>query len=152
MDKSDETKRKAEPKVVIFGNEVGDSKDEECCRENRFGRHFHFRNHRHHGSFVWGFFLILIGILFLLSNFGALPPIVWSQVAHLWPILIILIGLDILMGHSEVSDVISSLIGFLIFLTILGVILFNVSPQLIAGLPAGILNYFHTISVYLQLK
>ena len=113
MEKSNETKKKVDPKVVVFGNEVGDGKDEECCKEDSFGRRFHY--HHRHGSFTWGLFFILIGILFLLSNFGVLPPVVWSQVAHLWPILIILIGLDTLMGHSEVSEVISSFIGLFIF-------------------------------------
>jgi hypothetical protein len=152
MDKSDETKKKTDPKVVVFGNEVGDMKDEECCKEDHFGHRFHFRDHRHRGSFTWGLFFILLGLLFLLSNFGGLPPIVWSQVARLWPILIVLIGLDTLMGHSEVSEAVSSLIGLFIFLTILGVVFINISPQSINFLPAGILNYFHSIGAYLQIK
>jgi hypothetical protein len=151
MEKTKEKEKKAEPKVVVFGEEVGDQKNEECCKEDNSGRHFHF-HHRRHGSFTWGLFFVLIGILFLLSNFGALPPVVWTQVAHLWPVLIILIGVDTLMGHSEVSDLISGLIGLFIFATVLGVVLFNVSPNLLNGVPSGILNYFHTISGYLQLK
>jgi hypothetical protein len=149
MDKED-TKKKTEPKVVVFGNEVGDAKNEECCKENGSWRDFGRR--RRHGSFTWGLFFILLGLLFLLSNFGALPPIVWSQIARLWPVLIVLIGFDTLLGHSEVSEVVSSFIGLFIFLTVLGVVFVNVSPQLLQGLPAGILNYFHSISSYLQLK
>jgi hypothetical protein len=150
MDASNETKKKTEPKVVIFGNEVN-GEDEECCKDEKFGHRFHFR-HRRHGSFTWGLFFILIGLLFLLSNFGALPSTTWSQVARLWPVLIVLIGLDTLLGHSEISDVVSSLIGLFIFATILGVVFINVSPQTVNFLPSGILNYFHSISNFLQLK
>ena len=152
MEKSNEKEKKNNPKVVVFGREIGDEEDEGRFKDESFRRRFHFHYHRHHGSFTWGLFFILIGLLFLLSNFGALPPIAWSQFARLWPVLIILIGLDTLMGHSEVSEVISSLVGLFIFATILGVIFINVSPQLIAGLPTGILNYFHSISSFLQLK
>lgn len=140
-------KTKIDPKVVVFGNEVGEDQGRE---EVDYGRKFNVRRHR--GSLTWGLFFILIGFLFLLSNFGSLPPVVWSQIAKLWPILIILIGLDTLMGHSDASDVISSLIGLFIFGTILGVVLFNVAPSILVGLPHGILNYFGNISSYLQIK
>ena len=154
MDKTKDNEKKTKPKVMVFGEEIGNDNDNEYYEEDGSGRHFHFHHNRYrrHGSFTWGLFFILIGVLFLLSNFGALPAVTWSQLARLWPVLIILIGLDTLMGHSEVSEIISSAIGLFIFLTILGVILFNVSPQLIAGLPQGALNYFHTISIYLRLK
>jgi hypothetical protein len=138
-----ETKSKKEPKVVMFGSEVNSDNYE------GWGK---VRHHRRHGSFTWGLFFILVGVLFLLSNFGALPPVVWSQIAHLWPIVIIFIGIDTMLGHSEFSEIISSLIGLLIFATILGVILINVSPNLVSGLPAGVLNYFYAISSYLRLK
>jgi hypothetical protein len=150
MEKSEETKKGTEPKVVIFGNEVN-GKDEECCKDENIRGRFHFRHHRR-GSLTWGLFFILIGILFLLANFGALPPVVWSQLGRLWPVLIVFIGLDTLLGHSEISDIISSLISIAIFLTILGVILFKFSPQTINFLPAGILNYFHSVSNLVQLK
>ena len=88
-----------EPKVEIFGESV-DSHDVDNDYEDRFHFHQH-HHHHHHGSLAWGLALVLIGVLFLLSNFGALPPIVLTQILHLWPMLIILIGLDVLIGHSE---------------------------------------------------
>lgn len=136
-------KTKKDPKVVVFGNEVGeDEKTEEV--EQRF----QFRRHR--GSFTWGLFFILIGIVFLLSNFGSLPPIAWGQIVKFWPVVIILIGVDTLFGQSDISDLISSLIGLFIFLTILGVVFLNVAPQLLAGFPQGIMNYLNSINGYVQ--
>jgi hypothetical protein len=142
----DATETKSEPKVEIFGEGVGSKhKDRE-----RF--HYHLHCNHHHGSFAWGLALILIGFLFLLSNFGVLSPIVWGQVVHLWPVLIILIGLDVLMGHSEVSDVINSIIGLFVLATILGIIFIHTSPQIINGLPHNIQNYLYSVNNYLQIK
>jgi hypothetical protein len=138
-------KIKKDPQVVVFGNEVG---EEEKLQEEV--RAFHFKHDR--GSFTWGLFFILVGVLFLLSNFGALPPATWEQISKLWPILIILIGLDTLMGHSDAGDIVSSIIGLFIFGTILGVILFVAVPNILGGFPSGIVNYFGNISEFLQIK
>jgi hypothetical protein len=138
-------KTKKDPKVVVFGNEVG---EEENPQEEV--RTFRFRRHR--GSFTWGLFFILLGVLFLLSNFGALPPATWEQISKLWPVLIILIGLDTLMGHSDAGDFVSTIVGLFIFGTILGVVLFVAAPNILAGLPQGMLNYFGNISSFLQLR
>lgn len=146
----------SEPKVEVFGEGVGADRDER--KENKHKRHEfrdRFRDHyhyHHHGSLPWGLAFILVGLLLLLSNFGALPPIVWSQVIHLWPLLIILIGLDVLIGHSEIADIINSLIGLFILLTILGIIFIHTSPQLINGMPQVVQNYLYSLNNYLQIR
>jgi hypothetical protein len=43
----------------------------------------------------WPLLLIALGIVFLLSNFGVITGISWLAIASLWPLLLILIGLDI---------------------------------------------------------
>lgn len=43
--------------------------------------------------------LIVAGIIFLLNNFGILPWSVWSTLATLWPVILILFGLDIAIGR-----------------------------------------------------
>jgi cell wall-active antibiotic response 4TMS protein YvqF len=43
----------------------------------------------------WPLLLIALGIVFLLSNFGVITGISWLAIANLWPLLLILIGLDI---------------------------------------------------------
>lgn len=141
-------KVKKDPKVVVFGQEVGDSQDKNY--QDRHGKWF--SRPRRHGSLTFGLFFILIGLLFLLSNFGSLPPVVWSQVAKLWPILLILIGVETMLGHSDFGDFISSLISLFIFLTILGVVFVIFAPQLVVGLPTGILNYLNSIVGYLHIR
>ena len=44
--------------------------------------------------------LIALGAVFLLNNFGILPWSVWNNLWKFWPILLILIGVEYLIGHS----------------------------------------------------
>lgn len=134
MDK--ETKKtNKDPKVVIFGQDIDKSE-----------KKINFK----HGSITWGLFFIFVGIIFLLSNFGVLSPIVWSHIFRFWPVIIILIGIDTILGHSDVSEVVSSLLSIFIFLTILGVVFSIFTPHIISGLPAPVLNYFDSIAKLIQ--
>jgi Tfp pilus assembly major pilin PilA len=45
--------------------------------------------------------LVIIGLLLLLNNMGMLPLGFWGTVWRFWPVILILIGLDILATHSE---------------------------------------------------
>ncbi|HEV8536389.1 MAG TPA: DUF5668 domain-containing protein [Candidatus Limnocylindria bacterium] len=49
---------------------------------------------RRRGVF-WPVLLIAIGLVFLLQNFGVISGVSWLALARLWPLLLILIGLDI---------------------------------------------------------
>ncbi len=53
----------------------------------------------YHGGFVWPIILIGAGIVFLLNNLGVLSWDIWSTLFRLWPVLLIAIGLDILVGR-----------------------------------------------------
>jgi hypothetical protein len=142
----DKKKTKKESKVTVFGHDIGEGG---ASREERVER---IRYRRRHGSLAWGLFFIVIGILVLLSNLGSIPPIAWANVLRFWPVIIILIGVDTLFGHSDVADLITSIIALFIFATILGVIFLLYTPQLISGLPVGILNYLHSIVNALQIR
>ncbi len=56
----------------------------------------------------WALFLIFIGIIFLLNNFGVLPWDVWGKLWSLWPLLLILVGLNIVFGKSRNGSMIVS--------------------------------------------
>jgi hypothetical protein len=43
----------------------------------------------------WPLLLIALGLVFLLSNFGIISGVSWLAIASLWPLLLILVGLDI---------------------------------------------------------
>jgi len=53
-------------------------------------------------SLVGPVILICLGILFLLNNLGVLPWSVWEMVFRLWPVLVIVAGLEILIGRRSV--------------------------------------------------
>lgn len=44
--------------------------------------------------------LVALGIIFLLNNFGLLPWNIWLSLWRFWPVLLILIGLEIFFGRS----------------------------------------------------
>lgn len=49
-------------------------------------------------SFITPALLIILGLVFLLNNFGVLPWEVWSTLWKFWPVLLILVGAEILLG------------------------------------------------------
>ncbi len=57
-------------------------------------------------------FAVLLGIVFLLNNFGILPWEVWQNVWKFWPVLLILFGIETVLGRSASPRS----FGFLLFL------------------------------------
>lgn len=48
-------------------------------------------------SLAWPLILISIGVLFLLSNAGYITGDLWGRLAQLWPVALVLIGVDLLV-------------------------------------------------------
>lgn len=66
---------------------------------------------------VGAVFLVTIGCIFLLANLGYLAIDAWQVIIRMWPVLLIAIGLDILIGKRGIWF---SLIGLLLVMAILG--------------------------------
>lgn len=62
-------------------------------------------------SIIGPLILITAGVLFLLANMGMLPFTFWELAVRFWPILLILIGLEIIFGRR-------SLLGALVILVL----------------------------------
>jgi hypothetical protein len=78
-------------------------------------------------SVFWPLVLIVSGTLLLLTNLGYLPWTVWNNLWRFWPVLLIALGLDVLIGRrSTVGAVIS---GVLVLVLIGGAIVFAVFGQ-----------------------
>jgi hypothetical protein len=77
---------------------------------------------------VGAVFLIGLGVVFLLSNLGYLNVNVWQMVLRLWPILLIAIGFDLVIGRRSIW---ASLVGLVLVLGILAgsLWLFGVSVE-----------------------
>ncbi len=67
------------------------------------------------GSLVGPMILIALGVVFLLNNLGILPWSIWEVILRLWPILLIGIGLDLLLGRRSVlGSLLALILTFLI--------------------------------------
>ena len=52
-------------------------------------------------GYLFPLILIAIGVLFLLGNLGYLPPITWQALLSLWPVLLIVFGVEMLVGRRR---------------------------------------------------
>jgi hypothetical protein len=66
-------------------------------------------------SLFWPILLIGAGVTFLLSNLGLLPADPWPLLWNLWPLILVIIGLDILLGRRSVLGGVFSAIFALLF-------------------------------------
>ncbi len=85
-------------------------------------------------SLIGPLVLITAGVLFLLANLGALPFTFWEIAARLWPLLLILIGLDIIIGRRSI---IGSVIILVLWVALVGGILWLASAQGAGLLPTA---------------
>jgi len=59
-------------------------------------------------SVFWPIMFIGAGVVLLLANLGYLPPLSWGVIWRLWPLLIIALGVDLLIGRRSVAGAIVS--------------------------------------------
>ncbi len=76
------------------------------------------RRRRRPPSFFWPLMLVGAGVLLLLSNLGYLPWESWNALWRLWPLLLIALGIDVLIGRRSMLGAVVS--GLLILLLIGG--------------------------------
>jgi hypothetical protein len=89
-----------------------------------------WHEHRRHKGSTGGLILILIGIIFLLSNFGLLSSDIWNILWKFWPIFLILLGLQVLGGRSRVGNILVSIIGVIIILAVFALALAQTNPAI----------------------
>jgi hypothetical protein len=54
------------------------------------------------GGFAGPILLIGLGLLLLLSNLGWIPGSIWPTLLQMWPVILIVFGLDILIGRRSI--------------------------------------------------
>lgn len=52
------------------------------------------------GRFTLAFILFLSGVLLLLENFGLIRHIFWSSIIRYWPVILIILGLEMLLERK----------------------------------------------------
>lgn len=75
---------------------------------------------RRRPSLIGPLLLITIGMLFLLSNLNVLPLTFWEIAARYWPLIFILIGLEIIIGRQSI---IGGLVVLVLWIAIVGGVL-----------------------------
>ena|SRR3989344_439098 len=65
-------------------------------------------------SFAASIVLIFLGTIFLLNNFGILPWDIWEGLWKFWPVILILVGLEFVLGR-QISWKLLLIVIFLVF-------------------------------------
>lgn len=80
-------------------------------------------------GFAWPLVLITIGIIFLLANYGLIPGVTALSLLNLWPLLLILAGVDIAIGRRWPL----AALGIDVAVIGLGLVLLATQPTFIGG-------------------
>lgn len=68
--------------------------------------------------------LIALGLVFLGQNLGILPFDTWLNLWQFWPVLLIMAGVELILGHSGIGSAIASIFMIVTILAIVGVFAF----------------------------
>ncbi len=82
------------------------------------------------GSGVWPAILIGLGLVLLLNNFNLLSWEAWYQLWQFWPLLLILVGLQIILGRSWFSKIVMTILTLIVIASVLALILAPTVPVL----------------------
>lgn len=109
-----------------------------------FGSNLTETDYRHFdsGNLVWGVILILAGGLFLLNSFGIVPWIVWNSIWRFWPILLILWGLQVILGGGRIARALMAIltIAALVVIALYAISVYN--HQFSSQMPPQMQNMF----------
>lgn len=109
--------------VIIFGNSVN-------------------TEHSHHETSAdFGIFLIFVGTILFLNTLEIISWEVWDKLLPLWPVLIILLGINLFFGRGRIARFIYILINLIVFGSLFLFVLIQFAPHLAAWLPDEITNY-----------
>ncbi len=81
--------------------------------------------------------LIGIGVLVLLQNFGYLSQGFWQVVWPLWPILLILVGVEIIIGYLRLPWALSMLLALIIVVVTIGGVVYIATQGSLPGVTSA---------------
>ena len=102
--------------------ETRESLPSEPLIQERYTGH---RQRRGYRSLFWPVILVGVGALWLMTNLGVISPDSLLVLVRVWPIFLIVIGLDLLVGRE--SPILSGLVGLLAVGAMIGVVLIGPS-------------------------
>lgn len=105
---------------------------------------------RRRGNAVFGLFILFIGGVLLLNNFGIVPWNFWDFIWIFWPVIFILIGIRAIFGRSVICSLIVSLLAAAIFLTVLIFGLEKVNSPLVTYFPPSVVEFVNTLTSHIN--
>jgi hypothetical protein len=66
----------------------------------------------------FGTSLVLVGLIFLLNNMGFLDPGIWLTLLRLWPLYLIILGINIIFGRGRLSFIGPLLLALIVIIVI----------------------------------
>ncbi|MBI5651857.1 MAG: hypothetical protein HZC40_15685 [Chloroflexi bacterium] len=85
-------------------------------------------------SLIGPLILITLGVLILLANLGYLPFSIWQIAAQYWPLILILVGLDIIFGRRSWLGALAILV---LWIAVIGGVLWLAFTQASGLVPMG---------------
>ena len=89
------------------------------------------RHHHDGGNIVWGILFIFLGATFLLNNIGIIPWSIWDSLIHYWPLLLVLGGIQIILGGGAGADLVMLVITLVIFVSVWTKALIDINSPLV---------------------
>lgn len=77
------------------------------------------RRGRRATSLFFPVLLIVVGFVFLLNNLGVLPWSIWTTLGELWPVILILFGIELLLGREKPE--LAAVIGAVVLVAVVSV-------------------------------
>lgn len=129
-----ENERKDEPNVHVFGKPI----DEKRCRR---------REERESAGEIGGLMFLLAGLILLLNSLNAVPWDVWQHVWPFWPVLVVVIGAQIMLGKGPVGRIIAFALALFLFLAVTGSALRAVGSPVADYVPDAALRFIDALNV-----
>jgi hypothetical protein len=102
---------------------------------------------RRGGGIVWPVLLIGAGVIFLLQNLGLLSWDVWASLGRFWPVILILIGLELFLGSAG-RHVLGAAMGGILVLAIVAAVAVAAFGHFTSAAPGNLSS--HTLTQVLQ--
>lgn len=115
-------KENNETDVVVFGEDVSNN----------------IKGYQSPGDIVWGMTLVFAGVVLFLNTTNTLPWEAWQTIFSFWPLLLILIGINILLGNGFVARIVVFLLTLTLFFSVFTVVYENVDKNFTENLPESV--------------
>lgn len=103
------------------------------------------RFNRNGSSSIFGIAVLASGIILLLNTTNVLPWAIWNEIFRFWPVLLILWGVQIIIGPYGGLRSLVQLAGLIFIILVVLFAIQQVNPYLLRGLPPIFNQIFYTM-------